>query len=192
MINLHELAEEMEISPSVLFQSCTMMGIEIINDCIPDAAADKLIDLNAAAIAEGKTLLEAAQEFSRIHQAKAQSSPDERFDIRKYFHQRFGVDPETQAHDSVVGILYHQYAKAAETIADTGSAMVRDLTLRLLHDRLKNGSPVNNRTVGDSQAAIAQAEESLDSFFIQAVPINWGQTEHPALQGTSHKQLTGS
>jgi len=108
MKHINQLAQQLQVSPEVIRNICQILDLEISGDAIAEQVESQLINLKAAATKENMSLEEAARHLLEMRDRTNSTSEteDRSFNKREYIKQRFGVDPETAAPDSFVGMLY--------------------------------------------------------------------------------------
>jgi hypothetical protein len=108
MKHINVLAQQLQISPELVRSVCQSLGLSLKpNDTVDETVEQQLVQLKEVANREGISLEEAAQHLIEMRDVHTNTETSDRsFNKREYIKQRFGVDPETAAPDSFVGMLY--------------------------------------------------------------------------------------
>ncbi|BAZ40514.1 hypothetical protein NIES4101_64750 [Calothrix sp. NIES-4101] len=106
MKHINQLAIQLQISPEIIRNICKTLDLEISGDTVSEQVELQVVNLKAAASKENMTLEEAAEHLLVMRETRSTADEEHRFNKRDYIKQRFGVDPETAAPDSFVGMLY--------------------------------------------------------------------------------------
>jgi hypothetical protein len=109
---------------------------------------------------------------------------DRKFNKREYIKQRFGVDPETAAPDSFVGMLYQDTHRGTQ-LGELRHKVVLESSTLALEEFVFNGTG-GNLTADEYTQAQERINSRIDNDFF--AKVNWGEGSHPLLVGTSTQQ----
>ncbi|BAZ40340.1 hypothetical protein NIES4101_63010 [Calothrix sp. NIES-4101] len=189
MKHINQLAIQLQISPEVVRNICQILDLEISGDTVSEQIELQLVNLKAAATKENMTLEEAAQHLLEMRETR--STPDEqhRFNKRDYIKQRFGVDPETAAPDSFVGMLYQDTHRGTQ-LGELRHKVVLETSTLALEEFVFNGTG-HNLNLDEYTQAQERINSRIDNDFF--AKVNWGENNSQvAIRGSQLKQLKSS
>ncbi|NJL61504.1 MAG: hypothetical protein HC903_06335 [Methylacidiphilales bacterium] len=161
-----------------------MLDLEISGDAVSEQIELQLVNLKAAATKENMTLEEAARHLLSMRDAHSESQCDRSFNKREYIKQRFGVDPETAAPDSFVGMLYQDTHRGTQ-LGELRHKVVLETSTLALEEFVFNGTGTD-LTADEYTQAQERINSRIDNDFF--AKVNWGEGSHPLLVGTSAQQ----
>ena len=186
MIHINQMVSELKLQPNDIREACQILDLPIDNDELPAATVETLKNTAKAAQAANISIVDAALQILEMQRAaKKSESSGFKFDARSYIQQRFGKDPENEAKDSFVGILYRDMPLAYQ-LGDTRFMAIMEVSSLVLRDRLTNGlSSASNKNMNEFTAAQDRVLDAIDTDFFEN--INWGE-DNPKLGGLSTPQ----
>jgi hypothetical protein len=184
MKHINQLAQQLQISPEVVRNICQILDLEITGDTISEQIELQLVNLKAAATKENMSMEEAARHLLSMRDTKSDSQCDRSFNKREYIKQRFGVDPETAAPDSFVGMLYQDTHRGTQ-LGELRHKVVLESSTLALEEFVFNGIGGDSTTDEYTQAQERIKSRIDNDFFAK---VNWGEGSHPLLVGTSTQQ----
>jgi hypothetical protein len=192
MKHINQLAQQLQVSPEVIRNICQILDLEINGDTISEQVESQLINLKTAATKENMSMEEAARHLLSMRDTHSESSCDTRaeslherkFSKREYIKQRFGVDPETAAPDSFVGMLYQDTHRGTQ-LGELRHKVVLETSTLALEEFVFNGTG-SNLTTDEYTQAQERINSRIDNDFF--AKVNWGEGSHPLLVGTSTQQ----
>jgi hypothetical protein len=186
MKHINQLAQQLQISPEVVRNICQSLGLSVkTNDTVDETVEQQLVQLKEVANREGISLEEAAQHLIEIRDRTSTPETEEhRFNKREYIKQRFGVDPETAAPDSFVGMLYQDTHRGTQ-LGELRHKVVLESSTLALEEFVFNGTG-SNLTADEYTQAQERINSRIDNDFF--AKVNWGEGSHPLLVGTSTQQ----
>lgn len=195
MQHINQVVSQLKVQRDDILSVCDTFKLDINGDQLPPETVEFLKKIKDISTDGNIPFLVAANHVLEMQQqAKKVSADGYQFDAREYIKQRFGKDPENEAKDSFVGILYHDMPVAYQ-LGDTRFMSIIEASTHVLRDRLTNGSSSTGCTKNAVEFGAAQerALQAIDVNFFEN--INWGEGEHPMLLGAStqpQKQLKSS
>jgi hypothetical protein len=187
MKHINQLAQQLQVSPDIIRNICQMLNLEISGDTVSEQVELQLANLKAAATKENMTLEVAARHLLEIRENRTNSTSEteeHKFDKREYIKQRFGIDPETAAPDSFVGMLYQDTHRGTQ-LGELRHKVVLETSTLALEEFVFNGTGTN-LTVDEYNEAQERINSRIDNDFF--AKVNWGEGSHPLLVGTSTQQ----
>jgi hypothetical protein len=184
MKHLNQLAQQLQVSPEIVRNVCQILDLEINGDAIAEQVESQLINLKTAATKENMSMEEAARHLLEMRDTKSDSQCDRQFNKREYIKQRFGVDPETAAPDSFVGMLYQDTHRGTQ-LGELRHKVVLETSTLALEEFVFNGTGTN-LTADEYTQAQERINSRIDNDFF--AKVNWGEGSHPLLVGTSTPQ----
>ena len=187
MKHINQLAQQLQVSPDIIRNICHILNLEISGDTVSEQVELQLANLKAAAVKENMTLEEAAQHLLEMRENRTNSTSqteEHKFDKREYIKQRFGIDPETAAPDSFVGMLYQDTHRGTQ-LGELRHKVVLETSTLALEEFVFNGTGTN-LTVDEYNEAQERINSRIDNDFF--AKVNWGEGSHPLLVGTSTQQ----
>jgi hypothetical protein len=185
MKHINQLAQQLQISPELVRSVCQSLGLSLKpNDTVDETVEQQLVQLKEVASREGISLEEAAQHLIEMRDTHSESSCDRSFNKREYIKQRFGVDPETAAPDSFVGMLYQDTHRGTQ-LGELRHKVVLETSTLALEEFVFNGIGTN-LTPDEYTQAQERINSRIDNDFF--AKVNWGEGSHPLLVGTSTQQ----
>ncbi len=195
MQHINQVVSQLKVQRDEIISVCDIFKLDVNGDQLPPETVEFLKKIKDISTNGNITFLEAANHVLEMQQqAKKVSADGYKFDARAYIKQRFGKDPESEAKDSFVGILYRDMPVAYQ-LGDTRFMSIIEASTHVLRDRLTNGSSSSGCTKNavEFDAAQERALQAIDVNFFEN--IHWGEGEHPMLLGAStqpQKQLNSS
>ena len=187
MKHINQLAQQLQVSPDIIRNICQMLNLEISGDTVSEQVELQLANLKAAATKENMTLEVAARHLLEMRENRTNSTSEteeHKFDKREYIKQRFGIDPETAAPDSFVGMLYQDTHRGTQ-LGELRHKVVLETSTLALEEFVFNGTGTN-LTVDEYNEAQERINSRIDNDFF--AKVNWGEGSHPLLVGTSTQQ----
>ncbi|NJR20037.1 MAG: hypothetical protein HC785_33245 [Calothrix sp. CSU_2_0] len=148
-----------------------MLDLEISGDAISEQVESQLVNLKAAATKENMSMEEAARHLLSMRDAHSESQCDRKFNKREYIKQRFGVDPETAAPDSFVGMLYQDTHRGTQ-LGELRHKVVLESSTLALEEFVFNGTG-SNLTADEYTQAQERINSRIDNDFF--AKVNWGE-----------------
>ncbi|MFL9458215.1 hypothetical protein AB0758_45240 [Tolypothrix bouteillei VB521301_2] len=183
------MVSQLQVSLEEVREICSLLGLAVEGDKISEFTEQQLLQLKAAATAEGMSLEEAARHLLEMRSRQTSEGGEHRFDKREYIKQRFGVDPEQAAADSFVGMLYRDVDKGIQLGNLRHKVVLESSTLALEELIFHGGSDVDsgsNKEIAGYDQAQERIQTRINNDFFGK--INWGEQTHPLLVGTSTPQ----
>ncbi|PAX51579.1 hypothetical protein CK510_24070 [Brunnivagina elsteri CCALA 953] len=160
-----------------------------VNDTVDETVEQQLVQLKEVANREGISLEEAAQHLIEMRDTHSESQCDRSFNKREYIKQRFGVDPETAAADSFVGMLYQDTHRGTQ-LGELRHKVVLESSTLALEEFVFNGTG-SNLTADEYTQAQERINSRIDNDFF--AKVNWGENNSQfAVRGSQLKQLKSS
>jgi hypothetical protein len=184
MKHINQLAQQLQISPEVVRNICQILDLEITGDTISEQVESQLANLKTAATKENMSMEEAARHLLEMRDTHSESLHERQFNKREYIKQRFGVDPETAAPDSFVGMLYQDTHRGTQ-LGELRHKVVLESSTLALEEFVFNGTG-GNLTTDEYTQAQERINSRIDNDFF--AKVNWGEGSHPLLVGTSTQQ----
>jgi hypothetical protein len=191
MKHINQLAQQLQISPEVVRNICQSLSLSVkANDTVDETVEQQLVQLKEVANREEISLEEAAQHLIDIRDRTSTSETEEhRFNKREYIKQRFGVDPETAAPDSFVGMLYQDTHRGTQ-LGELRHKVVLESSTLALEEFVFNGIGGDSSTDEYTQAQERIKSRIDNDFFAK---VNWGENNSQvAIRGSQLKQLKSS
>ena len=188
MQHINQVVSQLKVQRDEILAVCEIFKLDVNGDQLPPDTVEFLKKIKDISTDGNIPFLEAANHVLEMQQQAKQVSADGyKFDARAYIKQRFGKDPENEAKDSFVGILYNDMPVAYQ-LGDTRFMSIIEVSTHVLRDRLTNGSSSSGCTKNalEFDAAQERALQAIDVNFFEN--INWGEGEHPMLLGASTQQ----